>query len=107
MKTPEFADFLSREARSLLVEHIDAIEQAAAECTDPADDKPVKAKVSIAFQWEAGSATPKVVTRLSYSVAHKDETERTYDPDQIYMQMEEGVRQDFSARGTVSSEDDD
>jgi len=96
-KIAQFADFLSNEARSLLAEHLEAVEQAAADCGDPADDKPVKAKVSIAFQWEAGSASPKVVTKLSYTVAYKDETERTFEPSQIFMQMEERAESEATA----------
>jgi hypothetical protein len=84
----KFAEFLANEAMGLLVEHLDSAEEAAAESIDPADEKPAKAKVGISFVWEAGSANPKVVTKLSFTTSHKDETERTFDPDQMSFESE-------------------
>lgn len=87
-KSQKFADFLAEEAKSLLIEHIESAEAAAVDGIDPADDKPVKAKVSISFAWDAGAQAPNVVTKLTYTTSHKDETERTFDPDQMTFSAE-------------------
>jgi hypothetical protein len=89
--TPEtkaqFADFLCEEARHLLLDHLAKVEQAAAE-SDQDGDKPVKAKVGLTFTWEAGSISPKVFTKIGYTVSHKDEVENTFDPMQIKLGLE-------------------
>ena len=87
-KKQKFADFLADEAKSLLIEHIEAAEAAAVDGIDTAGDKPVKAKVSLSFSWEAGSDAPNVITRLTYTTSHKDETERKFDPDQVNFDAE-------------------
>jgi len=76
----KFADFLATECRALLIEHLDAVIEAAFETQD--DDKPAKAKVSLSFAWEADEPYPRVTSKLGYTVSHKDETERRFDPNQ-------------------------
>lgn len=85
----KFADFLATECRALLIEHLDAVIEAAFETQD--DEKPAKAKVSVSFAWEADHSAPRVTSKLNYTVSHKDETERKFNPDQMEFSIEENA----------------
>lgn len=76
-------DDLTGRFGDLLADIIAEAEQAAVDCIQDEDTgKPIKAKVSAAIEWEAGSARPRVKVRLSYSTKHRAESEAHLDFDQ-------------------------
>lgn len=87
----KFARFLSDDCENLLIENLESVEIASAEA-DRDGDKPVKAKVSVKFEWEAGNPSPSVKTVLSYTTSHKDETERTFNSEQAEIEFEGGAQ---------------
>jgi len=103
MKKVQFAEFLAAEGEALLLEHLDKVEKAALEGIDENDDKPVKAKVTLAFTWEIGASAPSVDTKISYTTSHKDETSRKFDPDQMVLQKSSAASKDNS--GDLLDED--
>jgi len=88
-KREKFADFLAKECRALLVDHLESIIKAA---LDTQDENP-KAKVSLSFAWPADKQIPKVTSRLSYNISHKDEIQGWFDSDQTMMDLDDEVEQ--------------
>lgn len=73
-------DDLTGRFGDLLADIIEEAEQAAAEtCLDEDTGKPIKAKVSAAIEWEAGSVRPRVKVQLAFSIKHKAESEAELD----------------------------
>ena len=71
------------------------IESDAAECDNGESDKPIKAKVSVSFNWEAGKQVPEIDAKRSYTVTKADTADRVVDPAQVtieFEKMEGGVQ---------------
>lgn len=72
------AEEVADQVRLLLIGYGARVEKAGAESDG-------KAKVSFTADWPAYSKAAKIHTKISYSVSHKDETERVIEFDQIEM----------------------
>ena len=64
------------------------IENDAAESDTGESGKPIKAKVTVAFTWEAGSNIPEIDAKRSYTVTKSDTADRVVDPTQIKIEFE-------------------
>lgn len=78
------ADIIANQVQGLVIDHLEKVEAYAAE-SDLTGSSPVKAQLKFTTTWPAGAAEPLVNTRVSYTLAAKDETEDTYDPNQVKM----------------------
>lgn len=72
----------------LLADIIEEAEQAAVEsAADEDTEKPIKAKVAAALEWDAGSMQPAVRVKLSFSTKHQAESKAKLDFDQETLQF--------------------
>lgn len=69
-----------------LENHIGDAEKCALESINPGvdDDKPIRAKISLAVEWDAGGTSPKAKVKASYSVKKTE----TYESDEDFNQLE-------------------
>jgi hypothetical protein len=75
-RVERIAEEVADQVRGLLIDYGARVEKAGAESDG-------KAKVSFTADWPAYSKAPKIHTKISYSVSHKDETERVIEFDQL------------------------
>jgi|TARA_B110001469_G_scaffold104738_1_gene103766 DNA segregation ATPase FtsK/SpoIIIE-like protein len=87
------AELIAQQIRGLVMDHLDKVEEYAAE-SDPTGDKPVKAAIAFKSTWDAGAQSAKINTKVSYTLAAKDETEDTYDSMQATMEFSSSDRYD-------------
>ncbi len=80
------ADLIARQIHGLVMDHLDKVEEFASE-SDQTGDKPVKAAIAFKSTWDAGAQSAKINTKVSYTLAAKDETEDTYDSMQATMEF--------------------
>lgn len=68
-------DTIAGLCRELVAERFSAIEQAAAEVAEDADDeadaKPPVAKINLAVKWQAGAHRPEITVSGAFSVRRK------------------------------------
>lgn len=79
-------------AELLTPDVIAQIEDAAAESDSGESDKPITAKVSIAFSWKAGSPVPEIEGKSSFTTKHVGLADRVVDPDQAVLKFEEAAQ---------------
>lgn len=84
MRRAGLSKHIADQVEDLLNTHCEEIEQDALK-NDPEDEKPLKAKVSFRVEWEAGSMSPKVSTKISWTVQNKDEIEDRFEALQTKM----------------------
>ena len=75
-------------AELITAEVIRDIENDAAECDNGESEKPIKAKVSISFTWEAGRAVAEIDAKRSYTVTKAETADRVVDPAQGKIEFE-------------------
>lgn len=78
---------LARRAKDLIFETAEEAEEAALDMMERnADDsdKPLKAKMAVSMEWEAGSKTPKMKVEVSYSTKVKRTIDERFFADQTH-----------------------
>jgi hypothetical protein len=75
-------------AELITAEVIRDIENDAAESATGDEEKPIKAKVSLSFTWEAGRAVAEIDAKRSYTVTKAETADRVVDPAQGKMEFE-------------------
>lgn len=90
MRNKKIANRIGELVSELAIEHVNQIENYAAQSADEDSDKPVVAKLAAQITWEAGSDNPVINVALRYSLAIKDETSKPLDDSQLNMKFVEG-----------------
>ena len=79
---------MANQVYGLALDYLDKAEEDSAD-GDVTGSTPVKASLAFKVTWPAGAEAPVVNTKVSYTRSVKDETEDTYDPNQVKMHFAE------------------
>jgi hypothetical protein len=91
----EMVNLLTSLCQEAIRDHCIKAEKRAAELCDSSDDKPVKAKLGLSIEWNAGAMQPMAKVKVSYSVKTTEEYESAEELGQIKFAFDQPVSDKF------------